>query len=450
MINRVKTVSTTLALLAAGACAAEPATTQPDEVRQALGPGGAAGEAIAAAQKMWEWMSKLRDMNEPSLSMEDLFAMRNDIAILKDGIAKLREESALLHKRVDALGTETRERSVADAYANVITALDIAAERPDLAFDASTWALNAANTLAAPNYYLFPYVPGTDRFDPRFSTPTFIMAVTTWLAIRGGGGIDMTDVSDAKLRAFTDRLDWVASTTWSSVSCAAQQEEVEIPCGRPDSGCRRIECQNYTECRDDILSEWSYYDIQRRPGGCAGFSVPAPEKARWLAELRYGPSAYDRLAASWRTFADMPNINFAVGRPAFQSPDPGWAPAERAVDGNTNGAWQADSVTHTDLAAGPWWWVDLGSVRHIQGIRLFNRTDCCSSRLSHYQVFVSADSTDGFDGSWPLIVDRSDLVIPDGDGSPHLLEVDVSARWVAITKTDTDILSLAEVQVLGQ
>ena len=30
--------------------------------------------------------------------------------------------------------------------------------------------------------------------------------------------------------------------------------------------------------------------------------------------------------------------------------------------------------------------VDLGSVQHISEIQLFNRTDCCESRLSQYKI----------------------------------------------------------------
>ena len=106
-------------------------------------------------------------------------------------------------------------------------------------------------------------------------------------------------------------------------------------------------------------------------------------------------------------------------------------------------------MTHTDIAAGPWWWVDLGSVQHIRQVNLFNRTDCCSSRLSHYQVYVSADSTDGWNGSWPLVADGSGVVLADGDGTPQRLPVDTWARWVAVTLADTNYLSLAEVQVVG-
>ena len=141
--------------------------------------------------------------------------------------------------------------------------------------------------------------------------------------------------------------------------------------------------------------------------------------------------------------------NVALGRSAFQWPDPGWAPASNAVDGNRDGNYSDGSVTHTDTTAGPWWWVDLGSVRRIREINLYNRTDCCSSRLSHYVIKVSSDSTDGWNGLWQVPVDASNTIISDGDGTPQLNPVDVWARWVAVTLNDTNFLSLAEVEVLG-
>ena len=40
---------------------------------------------------------------------------------------------------------------------------------------------------------------------------------------------------------------------------------------------------------------------------------------------------------------------------------------------------------------------------HIRKINIFNRTDCCQNRLTGYNVRYSADSTDGWNGSWPYV-----------------------------------------------
>ena len=61
----------------------------------------------------------------------------------------------------------------------------------------------------------------------------------------------------------------------------------------------------------------------------------------------------------------------------------------------------------------------------------------------------SSDSTNGADGNWWTQVDESGAELADGDATPITLAVDFWTRWVAITKADTNYLSLAEVQVFG-
>ena len=59
----------------------------------------------------------------------------------------------------------------------------------------------------------------------------------------------------------------------------------------------------------------------------------------------------------------------------------------RAIDGNTNGQWAAGSITHTD---GPdsWWEVDLQDTYYISYMRIWNRLDCCSERLTNFPITV--------------------------------------------------------------
>lgn len=63
--------------------------------------------------------------------------------------------------------------------------------------------------------------------------------------------------------------------------------------------------------------------------------------------------------------------------------------ARRAIDGNTNGAWNAGSVTHTNQETEPYWQVDLGETHYIDEIRIHNRTDCCGERLKDLAVFYT-------------------------------------------------------------
>jgi hypothetical protein len=297
-------------------------------------------------------------------------------------------------------------------------------------------------------YYVFAALGGGTRFDPRMSTPTFAAAVTTWLGMRERGSVPMSGHTDNVLRDFANRMDWIVAQSRAAVSCTAVQEEDTTPC--PGNRCEKKVCNTYTECSDSVVGETTLFNFTSQAESCPSqYRVPAPDKEAALEQGRYAADTNQALVNAWRSYADMPNLNLALNRPAFQWPEVGAASAQNAVDGATDGNFWAGSVTHTGEETGTWWWVDLGSVQHIREIRLFNRTDCCASRLSHYQVQISADSTDGWDGAWAAVVDNSGLDIGDGDNTPRVHPVDTWARWVAVTKTDFGFLSLAEVQVMA-
>jgi hypothetical protein len=74
------------------------------------------------------------------------------------------------------------------------------------------------------------------------------------------------------------------------------------------------------------------------------------------------------------------------GRRVQQSSTTHGGRAQRAVDGNTNGRYASGSCTHTRKARGSWWQVDLGRVRPIRKVVIWNRQDCCASRLNNVAV----------------------------------------------------------------
>src|SRR5690606_18099323 len=50
--------------------------------------------------------------------------------------------------------------------------------------------------------------------------------------------------------------------------------------------------------------------------------------------------------------------------------------AKRAIDGNTQGSYNAGGQTHTpEDRPNPWWEVDLGAEYPIDAITIYNRTD---------------------------------------------------------------------------
>lgn len=63
--------------------------------------------------------------------------------------------------------------------------------------------------------------------------------------------------------------------------------------------------------------------------------------------------------------------------------------AELAVDGNHDGNFSAGSVSHTGQDLNAWFEIDLGASQPIGSVRIWNRTDCCQSRMDNYWIFIS-------------------------------------------------------------
>jgi sugar lactone lactonase YvrE len=144
--------------------------------------------------------------------------------------------------------------------------------------------------------------------------------------------------------------------------------------------------------------------------------------------------------------------NLAPGKTASQSSTlPGTPGAAAAVDNNTDGAFFDGSVTATNLDANAWWQLDLGSSASVDSITIWNRTDCCGSRLNDYWVFVS-------DTPFLPTDTPSTLQFRAGTWSSHqttapspsaTILAGTEGRYVRVQLTGTNYLSLAEVQVFG-
>lgn len=117
-----------------------------------------------------------------------------------------------------------------------------------------------------------------------------------------------------------------------------------------------------------------------------------------------------------------------------------------AIDGNTDGAYNNGSVTHTlpgvtGDESEKWWQVDLKESYDLEMIKIYNRTDSdLGARLNNFKVQVLDE-----DGEEVYAEDFVDSPTP-------LLSInlsDVEGRYVKISKTSDDALSLAEVEVYG-
>lgn len=154
---------------------------------------------------------------------------------------------------------------------------------------------------------------------------------------------------------------------------------------------------------------------------------------------------------------DTEGTNFARTGTASQSSTYNASIASIAIDGSTSGLGEPQ-VSHTTAAtATDYWQVDLGANSSIYKVHIWNRDDCCQSRLANMYVMV-ADT--------PFPADVNDLagsltnsdftyqISPTETGDPIVtLPAGISARYVRLQKsgnnTTDDILNIAEVQVFG-
>lgn len=157
------------------------------------------------------------------------------------------------------------------------------------------------------------------------------------------------------------------------------------------------------------------------------------------------------MACSYYEVQDGVNLTQLPGVVATQSTTYGTVSvANNAIDGNTDGdTTEGDPITHTQSIAGSWWQADLGTMRSVNRLVLWNREGWNNRRLSNFKITLLDD-----DGT----VMRSQDFHTDGthvDRSMEwLLDGAVNARTVRVERIGPsvggeNILTLAEVEVYG-
>lgn len=143
-------------------------------------------------------------------------------------------------------------------------------------------------------------------------------------------------------------------------------------------------------------------------------------------------------------------INWALSGHASQSSTylgsfpVGTFSADNAIDGNTGGDFYGsnDPITHTGNTAYEWWQVDLGAIRTIDTIKVYNRTDRnLQGRLTPFYVTIH----DTFPGTatWTSPTESTDANLY--TFTPTV----TSGRFVTIQLAAIEYLHLAEVEVWG-
>jgi hypothetical protein len=117
-----------------------------------------------------------------------------------------------------------------------------------------------------------------------------------------------------------------------------------------------------------------------------------------------------------------------------------WPLASLAIDQNTEGDFDNESVTRTESEYQPWWRLDLKAPVDISEIRIWGRTDASQSLLSNYDLTV-------LDGNGQVVwtsyqADYPDPMVSLNTGS-------VTGQVVMLQLRDSGVLSIAEVEVFG-
>lgn len=117
-------------------------------------------------------------------------------------------------------------------------------------------------------------------------------------------------------------------------------------------------------------------DALTPPRGTSGRYVRVEQSGQYLA------------LAEVQVFSGSTNL--AQGKTATQSSTGFGGVASRAVDGNTSGNFNNNTVTHTATTGNEWWEVDLGSLQAIDQIAVWNR-DSTMGRLTGSTVKILDD-----------------------------------------------------------
>jgi len=106
--------------------------------------------------------------------------------------------------------------------------------------------------------------------------------------------------------------------------------------------------------------------------------------------MKFVPGAVNTVHTVARRGCSRTSNLISRNKPASQVGE-GWSGRpSRAVDGNSDGRYRSGSCTHTNRANRPWWKVDLKATYAVDKVVVWNRADCCASRLNNFEVLVDS------------------------------------------------------------
>ncbi|MEV0318372.1 right-handed parallel beta-helix repeat-containing protein [Streptomyces sp. NPDC050659] len=200
----------------------------------------------------------------------------------------------------------------------------------------------------------------------------------------------------------------------------------------------RVEGNVITRIGYKWVSNWADYGIQNLATG-NWTDTDAPALTGTGSTMKDNHTKLDRLPAEALAVAARAGAN---GAPAEQlRPDlarTGTA-SQSSTDGTAQAAYATDGDTSTDTRtlaeAGAWWQVDLGDVRRVGQVEVWNNTSMTTADFD-----VQLSRTADFADARTLHVDGRAL-------RPTLLDTEAEARYIRIKLTGTGRVALAHVLV---
>ena len=166
--------------------------------------------------------------------------------------------------------------------------------------------------------------------------------------------------------------------------------------------------------------------------------------------VRFGTKTVDEITGAGNAQISLSNLSY--NKPTWQSSTYASAHSGLAVDLNTNDNYNGNSVTHTLYDYEPWWIVDIQTSKVISYIDIYNRTDCCSSRLFGFYVFFSETPFLYNDTARTLTQSGVRFMYRNAYPYPNIRfwVNDKKARYIKIQIANrSEYLSLAEIKVVG-
>ena len=123
---------------------------------------------------------------------------------------------------------------------------------------------------------------------------------------------------------------------------------------------------------------------------------------------------------------------------------------QNAIDGRRSGDVASTSLSHTLSEAEAWWQLDLQAISQIEEVTLWNRTDCCATRLSNFSVFVSdVPFTSTSVAGTRAQAGVTEQTVTNLSGPSVTLPFNRTGRYIRVQLQGTNFLTLAEVEVRG-